>query len=122
MKKIIALFVITLGLSFTASAQQKKAAVKPAAQATATATDFKAAAGKDVAALNKVVTLSDTDKQNFQGLFEYKHHELNQPVALSEERKSILSQSIEAKLRATLSADQMAKLDNNPELLKTLTH
>lgn len=125
MKKIIALFVIMLGLSFSASAQQKKAAVKPAKQVAtsqAGATDLKAAATKDVAALNKVATLNDADKQSLQGLFEYKYGQLNQGVALSQDRKDIIAQTIEAKLRATLSADQMAKVDNNPTLLKQLTH
>lgn len=112
-----------VGFGFTANAQQKKAAVKATA-ATTTNVDAKqqkiqADAKADVNALNAAVKLSDADKQSMQGLFEYKYrtHE-----GLSQERKDVLSQTIDAKIRATLSADQLAKLDANPKLLKQLTH
>lgn len=118
MKKIVALFVFMLGFGFTATAQQT--AAKPAKTVTAQSS-FASDAKKDVAALDKVVALSAQQKQSFQGLFEYKHRELAQ-VAGSEERKAIVAQTIEAKVRATLTQDQMAKLDAQPEVLKKVTH
>lgn len=120
MKKIIALFVIMLGFSFTASAQQK--APKKAATATAPAQASVAElAKKDVAALDGVVKLSAQEKQTFQGLFEYKHNQFAQ-VQGSADRKAVISETIDAKVRATLSADQMAKLEAKPEVLKAITH
>ncbi|WP_131450706.1 hypothetical protein [Flavobacterium subsaxonicum] len=128
MKKIIALFVIMLGFGFTANAQQKKAAVKSAAvastatpQQTAKAATIEKAAISDVESLNSFIPLKDADRQSLKGLFAYKH-ELLSDAALSKERKDIVSQTIEAKLRATLSPEQMAKLDQNTKLLNTLTH
>lgn len=129
MKKIIALSaILTLGLGFTASAQQKKPAkqVVKTAQAALPATDaeVKKAAQKNVTTLNGVVTLTDAEKQMFQGLFETKYRNL-QSVAKAGNKaadKEGVSQSIEAKLRATLSADKMAKLDAKPAVLKELTH
>lgn len=124
MKKIIALFVIMVGFSFTANAQQKKAAVKTTAATTANVDakqqKIQADAKADLNALNAVVKLSDADKQSIQGLFEYKYRLHGE--GLSQERKDVLSQTIDAKIRATLSADQVAKLDANPKLLKQLTH
>jgi hypothetical protein len=124
MKKIIALFVIMLGFGFTANAQQKKAAAKPAtaAQAQTNSKDaaIQAAAIKDVNALNAYIPLNDADKQSFKGLFEYKHRLWSEN--LSEERKGLVSQTIDAKIKATLSSEQLTKLEANPKLLNTLTH
>ena len=129
MKKIIALSaILTLGLGFTASAQQKKTAkqVVKTAQVALPANDaeVKKAAQQNVNSLNGVVTLTDAEKQMFQGLFETKYRNL-QSVAKAGNKaaeKEGVAQSIEAKLRATLSADKMAKLDAKPAVLKELTH
>lgn len=117
MKKIIALFVIMLGFGFTASAQQKKAAKTTATAPVSTRISYAEAAKKDLASVDKVATLTAEQKVSVQGLFEYKHREMA-AVASSEERKAIISQTIDAKLRATLTAEQMAKLDAKPEVLK----
>jgi hypothetical protein len=118
MKKIVALVVMMLGFGLTASAQT---AVKPAKANTATQTSFAESGKKDVVALDKVVTLTEQQKQSFQGLFEYKYRELAL-VADSAERKAVVSQTIDAKVRATLTPEQMAKLDAKPEVLKKITH
>ena len=123
MKKIIALFVIMLGFGFTATAQQKKATAKPAPAVQAANPNeaaFQKAAIKDVKDLNAFIKLNDADTQSLMGLFEYKHRTLAEN--LSAERKAIVSQTIEAKLRATFNPEQMAKLDSNKELLNKLTH
>ena len=123
MKKIIALFVLMLGLSFTANAQQKNQVKQ--ANATEASSDIrtaaKQAAVKDVAALTEVIALDDTNKQNFMGLFEYKHLTLMQQE-LSAERKAILADVIEAKIKATLTPDQNEKLAKSPALVQKLTH
>lgn len=118
MKKIIAIFVIMLAFGVNANAQQKaKTTTKaPSAQ---TQDDVKAAATKDVEALNKVITFEGTQKNDFQGLFENKHNNLKEN--LSDERKAILSNSIEAKLKATLTPAQFEKVAATPGLLKKLT-
>jgi len=118
MKKIVALVVMMLGFGFTAAAQT---AAKPAKAAVAAQSSFAEPAKKDVAALDKVVGLSAQEKQSFQGLFEYKYRELEQ-VSKSEDRKAIISQTIEAKVRATLTPEKMAKLEAKPEVLKQITH
>ncbi|KGO85634.1 hypothetical protein Q765_15605 [Flavobacterium rivuli WB 3.3-2 = DSM 21788] len=123
MKKIIAILVVMLGFGFTANAQQKRVSVKsPTTGVQAVAKDpvVEQAATKDLTALTKVVTLNDVEKQNFKGLFEYKHRELKK--ALTPDQKKVLLNSIDAKLRASLTPDQMAKLDANKKTLTQLTN
>ena len=122
MKKIIALMVVMLGFGFTATAQQKKI-VRPSvstAQEAPKDAAVEQAALKDVAALNKVVTLTDAEKVTYKGLFEHKHRQLK--ANLTDDQKTVLFQSIDAKLRAGLNPAQMAKLDSNKKVLATLTH
>jgi len=126
MKKIIALVVVALGFSFSAVAQQKKA-VAPAGGVHASHTapagdaDFKKDANKDLAALDKIVTLNDADKKSILGLLTYKYREFK-VVGESKERRNVLAQTVEAKLRATLTAEQMAKLEASPAVFKQVTH
>ncbi len=122
MKKIIALFLLMLGVSFTASAQQKTAA-KPAA--TATATDAKQAniqqaAAADLKALNDFIPLSKEQSQALGAFFVHKHQQLAD-TGLTAERRKLLSEGFEAKLNATLTPDQVTKLSQNPKLLNQLT-
>lgn len=125
MKKIVFLFSIMLACGLTANAQQKKAAAKPAkqeVQQTAATTEasrkIAEAAAKDVTALGKVISFTGTQRQDFMGLFEHKHRNLAEN--LSDERKKVLLQSIEAKINATLTPDQNAKLAKSPETMKML--
>lgn len=121
MKKIIALLVVMLGFGFTATAQQKSFTVKsPTTQATPTDPEVAKAAAKDLTALTNVVALNAVEKQNFKGLFEYKHSELKKP--LTADKKKVLLNSIDAKLRASLTPEQMAKLDSNKKVLSQLTN
>lgn len=124
MKKIIALSaLLTFGIGFTASAQQKKAAVNAPVKQTELPvknTEVTKAAKKNVATLNSVVALSDTEKQMFQGLFETKY-EMLKKAATPAEKENIYN-AIGQKLRATFTADKMARLDAKPEVLKALTH
>ncbi|AWH85184.1 hypothetical protein HYN59_08630 [Flavobacterium album] len=122
MKKIIALFVIMLAFGATANAQQKKAAAQTATQQPADAdAAVNQAAAKDMGLLSETVKLTDDQNKNLKRLFQTKHKMLATPN-LTEERKGVIYQNIETKLKSVLDADQIAKLDSNPELLKKLTH
>ena len=114
MKKTIALFAMMLACGFAANAQETKA--------TATVQEVTAnrTAADDLKSLDKLIKLDENQKSGLLGLFEYKHSELaNQN--LSQERKDILAQAIETKMRATLTSDQNAKLDKNPKLVSLIT-
>lgn len=114
-----------LAFGFSANAQQKKAAAQPAAKKEAASAEskektFSELAAKDVIALGEVIEYTGTQERDFKGLFEYKYRMLSDN--LSEERKSVLAQSIEMKIRATLSADQNEKLSKRPDLINKLSH
>lgn len=123
MKKIIALFVIMLACSFSANAQQKKAtpAVTTSQQTAAQVnSNAEKAAMKDMQMLNEFVKLTDAQSSRLKGLFLEKHRQLAQQ--LSDERKTVLAQAIETKLKAALTPDQIAKLEDNAKLMNMLTH
>lgn len=122
MKKIIALFVIMLACSFSANAQQKNASPAATTQQTAAQINSNAekAAMKDMQALNEFVQLTDAQSSRLKGLFLEKHKQLAQQ--LSDERKTVLAQAIETKLKAALTPDQIAKLEDNAKLMNMLTH
>jgi len=103
MKKLIAAFVFIFAFTLNANAQ-------------ATASEL---AKNDVAALSGAVQLSEQNKASFLDIFKQKHEAFAKET--SEMKKKIIAKSVDAKLRGILSADQMAKLDKNPELLKKLT-
>jgi hypothetical protein len=118
MKKIIALFVVMLAFGLNANAQQKKA-VKTAAKETTKELTVAEAAQSDVDALTGIVTnLNKTQKQDFYNLFEYKHRTMRED--LSAERKAVVSQSIEAKIKASLDPADIQKLENNPAVMRKL--
>ena len=122
MKKIIALFVIMLAFGVTANAQQKKTTAAPAkAQQTSTDEAVKKAAARDLELMSTSLALTEEQKTVYKGLFETKQRTLATPN-LSDERKSVLAENIERKVRSMLTTDQLAKLDSNPELLNKLTH
>ena len=121
MKKIIAILVIMLCFGYTANAQQKATKATTTQQQGVDKAAIKAAALKDVTALSEFIDLSEAQKENFKGLFEYKHR-LLADKNLSQERKDILAESIEAKIRGNVPQDQVAKLDDNPKLMQILTH
>lgn len=127
MKKIIAIAVLTLGFGLAAQAQAPVKKVTANAPAKAVERRIPAniskSASADVEALNKVVNLTDAEKKKLLSVFENKHTYLTEPgVIASEERKSIIYKNTDNSLRATLSADKMAKVDADPTLLKKLTH
>lgn len=106
MKKFFYLFVITFCFAISTSAQDKKLNSKELATA-------------DAKELAQLVKLDVAQTENFARLFEMKYNYLNEN--LSEDRKKELTKIIDAKIRATLSGDQMQVLDKNKELLDRLT-
>lgn len=106
MKKIITLVIMVFAFAFSANAQEKKS--------------IQEAASQDVAKLAKVAALNDENiKLGLHQLFESKHEALS-IEGLSDERKKELARVVEAKIRASITAEENAKLDKRPELLKEL--
>jgi len=122
MKRIIALFVVMLAFGFSANAQEKKAVAPAAKQVTANKdAAYSEAAIKDVATLSEYVKLTADQKVTLKSLFQEKH-QTNGNNKLSAERKAILAESIEAKLKSTLEPAQLAKIQGNTQLMNVLTH
>lgn len=110
-----------LAFGYTANAQQRKATAPVQQQANVDEAAIKTAGKKDVKALSEFIELTSDQKSAFQGLFEYKHRVLADK-SLSQERKDILAEQIKMKIEATVSPDQVGKLDENPKLMNILTH
>ena len=104
MKKIIALFVMFFAFTVSMNAQTEEA---------------KTAAEKDLKQFNEVVTVNKDTQQALYYLFIKKHEAFIQQD-LSDERKTEVSKVIEAKLRATLDSDNIAKLEKNKDLFNQL--
>jgi hypothetical protein len=104
MKKIVLL--LSFLFAFSMNAQDKK--LKPADAAKADALELKA-----------LVKLNETETYDMTNLFQMKY-EMLAIEDISQERKSIMKQTLEAKIRASLTPDQMATLESKPELLKRL--
>jgi hypothetical protein len=121
MKKILGIAFIICAFTQTGFAQKtttKAIAKEVVKEIPKEAIDVAVEAKKNTILLGQTVTLTPQDEENFQRLFEYKYRLLNEK--LTEERKAELANIIEMKIRASLSADQMAKLDAKPEVLKKL--
>ncbi|MEN9337013.1 MAG: hypothetical protein RLZZ500_2000 [Bacteroidota bacterium] len=106
MKKLIAVFALFLATSLSMSAQEKEMSVQELAK-------------KDAVELAKLVGLPDTQTEDFFRLFEMKH-EVMTNKNLSTERKTEMSNVIEAKIRGTLSPQQMAVLEANKPVFDRL--
>jgi len=106
MKKIIALFVMLFAFTSSMNAQDKNEMLKKAAE-------------KDVKALTEVVTLSTDVKDALTALFMKKHDALSSEN-FTEAKKRDVQSIIEAKLRATLTDEQMQLVDRNQKLLNQL--
>jgi len=116
---------VALALFFAlgASAQVKKAPVKQASASKAPAKELTTleAGQKDFDALNAFVTVEESSKANLVKLFESKHRDLRSSATLSEERKTVLSSYIAARLEEFLGAEKFAKVKGNAALFSKLT-
>lgn len=114
---------VALALFFAlgASAQAKKAAVKPA-PTTQEATTPDAAAQKDLTALSAVVTIKDNVKPEVLKLLVTKHRDLqSNGAALSDDRKMHLANYVAGRLELLLGAADFAKVKANTALFAQLT-
>ena len=111
MKKIFLIFTLLFAFTVSVNAQEKK----PAA---AQKIDAKVEAKKDADDLSRLLNLNSTQNADFYRLFEMKYQLLQEN--LSEERKAILSRDIEAKIKASLNADQIKTLVDKKDLFNRL--
>jgi hypothetical protein len=107
MKKLIAALTLLLAFTINANAQERKMSNDEAAK-------------MDAVKLAEYLDLKGTQQEDFMRLFQMKHATLNDPN-VSVERKKEMSRVVEAKLRASLTTDQLQKLDANPEMLARFT-
>ena len=111
MKKVIFLLSIFLFQTVSINAQDKKAVAVQKIDATVEAK-------KDSEELTKLLNLNSTQTADFYRLFEMKYKMLQEN--LSDDRKMILSQNIDAKIKASLTADQINTLVAKKDLYNRL--
>ncbi|HLA55291.1 MAG TPA: hypothetical protein VK623_04290 [Flavobacterium sp.] len=109
MKKLIAVLTLFLAFTIGANAQESKVGNSNAE-----------VARQDAIKLNAIVGLTDTQQDNFTSLFLMKYNTLSNPD-LSNDRKKEMSRIVEMKIRASLTAEQLQKLDAKPTVLAELT-
>ncbi len=93
MKKLLFTLSLIFALSFTASAQERKA-------------DPKELAKKEASILNETVKLTDKQVTDLTRLFEMKY-EMFQDNTLSAERISEFKKAVDLKIQATLTSEQL---------------
>jgi hypothetical protein len=119
--------IVVLGLffGFVGTAQIKKVAQnKPIVknEVVISTTSNINAAKKNVADLAAFTPLKPEMKSVLLELFTTKYRMLNESGSLSEERKTIIAQTIERKLEATLDGATFIKVKSNTNLLKSLVN
>jgi len=107
MKKIIAVLTLLLAFTVSANAQDRKMNAEEAAKI-------------DAHKMSEYLGLKGTQQDDFVRLFQMKYNTLNDPN-LAQERKTEMSRIVELKIRASLTPEQMQKLEANPEMMATLT-
>ena len=125
MKKIIAAFILFVSFSFTANAQEIKSVnsqerKQSTEEVQTKKVDINDLAKKDTHTLFKLLQLDQQMVKDLNRLFLYKHEALSKAKETSE--KEQISTIIEAKLRASLTPEQMQKIASQPNLLHQLTH
>lgn len=124
MKKIIAAFILFVGFSSIANAQEIKSVnsqeKKQSTEVKTKKVDFNDLAKKDTHTLVKLLQLDQQMAKDLNGLFLYKYEAMSQ--AKETKDKENISKVIETKLRASLSPSQMEKITSQPNLLQELTH
>lgn len=106
MKKIIALFVLFFAFSINASAQDKSI-------------EFERNAKKDLELMLNVIKVNDAMVDPFYKLFIRKYQELDNPN-MTPVRRSEITSMIDAKLRASLTNDQIITLEKNKDVYAQL--
>ena len=106
MKKIIFVLTLMLAFSINANAQDKKM-------------NYQEVAKKESAELSELLGLNDTQTADFYRLFEMKNQTL-QGQELSPERSAELTRIIDMKIKASLTEEQIKKLEANIDLYERL--
>lgn len=114
MKKLLFIFTLLFAFSISANAQDKKIAT---VQAKIVPADL---AKKDATDITNLLSLDGTRSQDFYNLF-YQKYQTLASESLSAERRASLKNIIEAKIRASVNAEEMTKIEANPALFKRLT-
>lgn len=107
MKKLIAVFTFMLAFAAGANAQDKRMSAEESAKL-------------DAIKMAEVLNLPASQQMDFQRLFQMKYEVMNDPQ-MSVERKKEMARVVDMKIRASLTSEQIEKLDKNPELLAKLT-
>ena len=105
MKNFVAAAVLFLACSFGAAAQEQKASAEEKAKI-------------EAYQLAEDLGLKGKQHEEFMTVMVQKYQTNNNPQ-LSNERKSEMARIVDKRLRETLTADQLKKLENHPHLLKT---
>lgn len=108
MKKVIAVVTLFFAFAFSANAQENKK-LEPAQ-----------AAKLEAYKMSESLNLTSQQQEAFVNLFVMKHQMLND-ATVSDAKKKEITEVMNAKIKATLTPEQNAKLDNNPALLAELT-
>ncbi len=119
MKKLLFIFTLLFAFSISASAQAKKTATVSATTAVSVKQTPEVAARKDADDLKSLLALNETRTTDFYNLFKMKYETLTVPD-LSAERKSVLKTIMEQKISASVSGEEMTKLQANAALYKRL--
>ncbi|MBF0695326.1 MAG: hypothetical protein IR153_09755 [Flavobacterium sp.] len=102
MKKIIAILTLFFAFTVSGNAQEKLSNEEQAKV--------------DAYKMSQALNLQGTRQDEFVQLFVKKYQVLNDPK-MSDERKKEMNRIVELKVRASLTPEQIAKLDASPELL-----
>ena len=123
MKNLIVALGLFFGLAGTAQikkiVQNKPAVNNKTVASTLSNAD---AAKKNLADLNAFTPLKPEMKAVLLELFTTKYRMLNESGSLSEERKTIVAQTIAHKLEATLDGTTFEKIKSNATLFKSLVN
>jgi exoribonuclease R len=128
MKKLIAALTLTLAFTISSNAQIKKSTtaeevveIKEMASVEQNKKEIVSIekSKKDAEELTTYLGLNDKQNQDFYRLFEQKYRTIEDKNISDEKRKEV-TKIIEAKIRASLDANQIDKLEKNPELFKRL--
>src|SRR5690606_23021262 len=107
MKKALTVLTLLFAFTISASAQDREINSEEAAKI-------------DAYKLSEYLELKGTAQDDFMRLFAMKHEVLSDPN-MSEERKAEMIRVTGLKVRASLTPEQLKKLDANPELYARIT-
>lgn len=109
MKKLILAFTLMIAFSISTNAQTKKPVTAQEKGRT------------EASELTKYLGLNEEQNSSVTAVLVQKHQTL-EIASLSEERKTVLYQYVDAQLKSYLNADQIKKFESNKELQNRITH